>query len=82
MIDIARLRKQLRAGRISRRTCMNVLAVAGVVAATGGRRPARADETPLVFLWAGYDDPALYPSYVAKYGRAPDSRCGATRRKA
>lgn len=71
MIDIVRLREQLRAGHISRRACMNMLAAAGIVATTG-RRPARAEETPTVFTWAGYDDPELYPAYVAKYGRAPD----------
>ena len=25
-----------------------------------------------MYLWSGYDDPALYPAYVKKYGAAPD----------
>jgi spermidine/putrescine transport system substrate-binding protein len=73
MIDVARLREGMRAGRISRRHLMRLLAAAGVaVTATGGRWSARAAETPTVFTWAGYDDPNFYPSYVKKYGAAPD----------
>jgi spermidine/putrescine transport system substrate-binding protein len=73
MIDVARLREGLRAGRIGRREAMRLIAAAGVaVTATGGRWSARAAETPTVFTWAGYDDPSLYPTYVKKYGRAPD----------
>ncbi|MGE0116982.1 MAG: PotD/PotF family extracellular solute-binding protein [Dongiaceae bacterium] len=71
MIDVARLRRALRTGRLDRRACLRLLGAAGVaVTATGGRR-ALAAETPTVFTWTGYDDPALYPSYVAKYGGPP-----------
>jgi spermidine/putrescine transport system substrate-binding protein len=73
MIDVARLREGLRAGRIGRREFMRLLAVAGVaVGATGGRRTVQAAETPTVFTWAGYDDPNFYPTYVKKYGGPPD----------
>jgi spermidine/putrescine transport system substrate-binding protein len=72
MIDVARLREQLRAGRIGRRACMRLLAAAGIaVTAGGGRRSALAAETPTVFTWAGYDVPDLYPSYVKKHGGPP-----------
>jgi spermidine/putrescine transport system substrate-binding protein len=73
MIDVARLREQVRAGRIGRRQWLRLLAAAGVaVAASGGRWSARAAETATVFTWAGYDDPAFYPSYVKKYGGPPN----------
>lgn len=73
MIDVARLREGLRAGRIGRRDALRLLAAAGAaVTAVCGRRSAQAAETPTVFTWAGYDDPALYPTYVRKHGRAPD----------
>jgi spermidine/putrescine-binding protein len=73
MIDLPRLRQDMRTGRLNRRDFMRMLTAAGVaVTATSGTRPLRAAETPTVYLWSGYDDPALYPSYVAKYGAAPD----------
>ena len=70
MIDVSRLRREMRAGRLSRRDFMGILAAAGVVVTTV--RAARAAQTPTVYTWSGYDDAALYPSYVKKYGAAPD----------
>ena len=73
MIDVVRLREGLRAGRIGRRQCLRLLAAAGVAVTTsGGRWSARAAETATVFTWAGYDDPAFYPTYVKKYGGPPN----------
>jgi spermidine/putrescine transport system substrate-binding protein len=71
MIDVSRLRPMMRGGRLSRRDLLRTLAAAGIVV-TAGTRPSRAAETPTVYTWSGYDDPALYPPYVAKYGAAPD----------
>lgn len=73
MIDFARLSQALRAGRIGRRDCMRLLAAAGfALTATGGARSARAKDSATVFTWAGYDDPALYPTYVEKHGGPPE----------
>jgi len=73
MIDVSRLRQDLRAGHLNRRKFIQLLAAAGVaVTPAAGARPSRAAETATMYLWSGYDDPALYPSYVAKYGTAPD----------
>jgi spermidine/putrescine transport system substrate-binding protein len=73
MNDIHRLAEALRSGRIDRRTCLRMLAAAGIVATTGaGSRAAWARDQALVFTWAGYDDPALYPGYVAKHGGPPE----------
>src|SRR5262245_9731667 len=73
MIDISRLRLMMRAGRLSRRDFVRTLAAAGVaVTWSAASRPSRAAETPTVYTWSGYDDPALYPSYVKKHGVAPD----------
>lgn len=39
-------------------------------------RPAAAavdvQDHPVAFVWAGYDNPNFYPSYVEKYGRPPN----------
>lgn len=72
MIDVSRLRREMRAGKLSRRNFMRTLAASGIAVTIAGARNSRAAETPTMYLWSGYDDPALYPSYVAKYGAAPD----------
>jgi spermidine/putrescine transport system substrate-binding protein len=73
MINVPRLRQEMRAGRLTRRDFMRTFAAAGIaVTPLAGTRPSRAADTPTVYTWSGYDDPALYPSYVAKYGVAPD----------
>lgn len=72
MIDVSRLRREMRAGKLSRRNFMRTLAASGIAVTIAGTRNSRAAETPTMYLWSGYDDPALYPSYVAKYGAAPD----------
>ncbi len=44
----------------------------GAVAAPTVVRRASADEKPVVFTWAGWDEPALYEPYIDKHGEGPD----------
>ena len=51
MIDLPRLRQDMRTGRLNRRDFMRMLTAAGdAVTATSGTRPLRAAETPTVYL--------------------------------
>ena len=36
------------------------------------RRAMAANEKPMYFGWAGYDDASFIPSYIEKHGDAPD----------
>ena len=59
---------------ISRRTANSMLGAAGLAAASApfGYREAWARDNPLVMTWAGWDDPALIESYIARFGSEPN----------
>ena len=67
---------KLYSGKMTRREIHQGLAAAGLAMITMPvwRRPARAQSgnVPLVYEWAGYEDPALFGDYLAKYGDPPD----------
>ncbi len=44
----------------------------GAMALPGVSRMAAADDKPVVFTWAGWDEPALYEPYAAKHGEGPE----------
>ncbi|MEX0809203.1 MAG: extracellular solute-binding protein [Dongiaceae bacterium] len=72
--DVERFKQKLFSGEISRRQLGKILAAAGIVATTVplASRAIRAEEGhPIVYTWAGYDVPDMYPTYVEKYGEAP-----------
>ena len=64
---------RLTSGRMSRREFQKALGLFGLsmVAYPVVTRPARAADNLLVFGWAGFDDPALFPGYEEKHG-SPD----------
>lgn len=65
---------RLAGGRLSRRDFGRALAAAGVAVAALPviGRPARAEADLTVFGWSGYEVPELYPSFMEKYGQAPN----------
>ncbi|GAB4383169.1 ABC transporter substrate-binding protein [Albidovulum sp.] len=58
-------------GRLSRRQMMQSAAAFGVGAMILPRM-ARAEEVLTCLEWGGYDDPALFEAYMAKYGKQPN----------
>ena len=64
----------LKSGKLSRRDFTRALGAVGlsVTALPMLRSPAKAAANLTVFGWAGYDVPELFPSFVEKYGEAPE----------
>ena len=64
---------RLTSGRMSRREFQKALGLFGLsmVAYPVVTRPVHAADNLLVFGWAGFDDPALFPGYEEKHG-SPD----------
>jgi spermidine/putrescine-binding protein len=64
----------LKSGKLSRRDFTRALGAVGLsmTALPMLRRPAKAAANLTVFGWAGYDVPELFPSFVEKYGEAPE----------
>ena len=64
---------RLTSGRMSRREFQKALGLFGLslVAYPVVTRPVRAADNLLVFGWAGFDDPALFPGYEENHG-SPD----------
>ncbi len=72
-IDVKEVVRRYRSGQIGRREFMQIAGMLGVTAVGATMAPsmAHADEQPMVFTWAGYDEMALYPGYEEKYGGPP-----------
>lgn len=64
----------LKSGKLSRRDFTRALGAVGLsmTALPMLRSPAKAAANLTVFGWAGYDVPELFPSFVEKYGEAPE----------
>src|SRR5215472_16975217 len=74
------LERILRGRPLNRRSLLKTLASAGLGLATVPLLPQRtraADEVS-VYTWSGYNDPKLYPSYVARHGSPNFSFLGDT----
>lgn len=73
-MDTKEFRKRLFAGQMTRRELHKVLLSAGVVTVTAplmGRGAKAAEEQPMYFGWAGYEDPGLWQAYEEKHGELP-----------
>lgn len=74
--DVERFKQKLANGEISRRQLGKILAAAGLVTTVAPLASralaADAEGEAVVYTWAGYDIPEMYPPYVEKYGRAPE----------
>lgn len=73
-MDKNELLGRLKAGTLSRRDFTRALGAVGLSMAALPMiaRPAAAAANLTVFGWAGYDVPELFPSFVEKYGEAPE----------
>jgi len=74
------LERILRGRPLNRRSLMKTMAAAGVGMAAMPLLPqaASAADEALVYTWSGYNDPKLYPAYVAKHGSPTFSFLGDT----
>jgi spermidine/putrescine transport system substrate-binding protein len=74
------LERILRGRPLDRRSLMKAMAGAGVGMAAMPLLPqaAGAADEALVYTWSGYNDPKLYPAYVAKHGSPTFSFLGDT----
>ena len=70
-MGINEFQDKLFTGKLNRRQALGVLGSVGVMASVMTPKGLRAAEQPLVFEWAGYEDPLFYPSYAAAHGE-PD----------
>ena len=74
-MDVARFKKKLASGRMSRREMLCSLASVGVVPVVmplvPGAAQAASDDHPMMFTWGGYDDASFMQAYVDKYGETP-----------
>lgn len=73
-LNVEKLLKKIRQGKISRREFVATAAAAGVaiVATPVGTAPARAAGSLNYFTWSGYEVPELHQAYIDKHGGSPD----------
>ncbi len=74
-MDINEFKDKQAAGTLTRREINKALAAAGIVmlaAPYASRGAAAAEGEVISFTWSGYDEPALYQSYLEKNGIEPD----------
>lgn len=74
-IESSEFGDELRKGKLSRRRAIKMLASIGVGVAVMPLLPtgvsAASEDHPLLFGWAGFDDPEFWVAYTEKYGELP-----------